>query len=75
MEKMKRGVGKIFVLKMSRSFRIWASIKQNIGLNTNLNIINTVWHFTQKACVAAEVDKAGSHSGCRRQQLANSDNG
>lgn len=49
--------GQFFVLKMSCSFRIWASIKQNIGLNTNLNIINTVWHFTQKACVAAEVGK------------------
>lgn len=75
MEKKKRGVWTFFFFfLMSQSFRIWARIKQNVGLNINLNIVNTVWHFPQKDYVAAEVGKSGSHSGCRRVQLANSDN-
>ena len=59
--------------KMSCSFRIWLSIRQNLELNINLNISKNVWHFPQKAFVAAKVGEAGSHSGGRRQHLSYND--
>lgn len=48
---------------MPCGFRIFLSIRQNLELNINQNISKNVWHFPQKACEAAEVGEAGSHSG------------